>query len=96
MLCNAMLGVLQYTILLFAILTAEIITVTFLAVLRDKVTPMVFLLITCTIILNLFYSYNICRTFDRTKNHPNGRKKYSSVQKLVSARSTGSGEKVKV
>jgi len=29
--------VLQYTILLFTILTAEIVTVTFLAVLRDKV-----------------------------------------------------------
>jgi len=33
-------GVLQYTILLFTILTAEVVTVTFLAVLRDKVTQL--------------------------------------------------------
>jgi len=37
MMCYDTVCVLQYTILLFAILTAEIVTVTFLAVLRDKV-----------------------------------------------------------
>ena len=47
---------LQYTILLFTILAAEIVTVAFLAVLRDKVILLRFLVIILIFMADILFS----------------------------------------